>query len=282
MAAWGRLWGRAPAWRFCLFGAIAMTALAAMFPPALPDWLAHRSLWQRPAGAASADPAPRFVPQPEAAPPTYSTFQMPDFGHTRSGIIPFAGRQLPLPAGQWQELAIARNRGSLLETISLLARIEDSRMTGMVIATAPESLGVVAGIANTPKLCLEAGTLAHRIAPSDPDMPLSHECWTIVDEDMTAGPWAAGQNSLERHALERLGLIHASVADHMLAWRYFVAGNGGFMQTIILVPDERATEPGQVTKLQEWGERYAARLSKGFDGKLTQADLTPAVLRDPK
>ena len=281
MTAWARLWRRAPAWRFCLFGAVGMTALAAMFPPTPPDWLAYWQPWQTAAGSASG-PAPRFVPQPDAAPPTYSTFQMPAFGHTRSGIIPFAGRQLPLPVGQWQELAVARNRGSLMETIALLARIEDNHMTGMVITTAPESPGIVAGTTSMPKICLEAGTLAHRVAPSAPDMPLSHECWTIVDEDMTAGPWAAGQNSLERHALERLGLIHASVAKHMLAWRYFISGNGGFMQTIILVPDERATELAQVTRLQEWGERFAARLSKGFNGTLTQADLTPAVLRDPK
>lgn len=282
MSTWGRLWRRAPAWRFCLFGALGMTALAAMFPPTAPDWLTGWRPWHGARGSASADPAPHFVPQPAAPPLTYSSFQMLSFGHTRSGIIPFAGRQLPLPAGQWQELAIARNKGSLLETIALLARIEDGHMTGMVIATAPAIPGTVAGFVNTPKPCLEAGTLAHRIAPGVPDMPLSHECWTIVDEDMTAGPWAAGQNTLERRALERLGLIKASVANHMLAWRYFISGNGGFMQTLILVPDERATQPGQLTRLQEWGERFAARLSKGFYGTLTPADLTPAVIRDPK
>ncbi len=269
MSAWGRLWRRAPAWRFCLFGAVGMTALAAMFPPTPPDWLARWHPWQR---TASADPAPRFVAQPDAPPPAYATFEMPAFGHMRSGIIPFAGRQLPLPAGQWQELAIARNRGRLMETISLLARIEDGRMTGLVIATAPESPGIIAGVTETPKLCLEAGTLAHHLTPSTPDRPLSHECWTIVDEDMTTGAWAPGQNSLEAHALQRLGLLRTSVANHMLAWRYFISGDGGFMQTMILVPDQRATEPGQVTRLQDWGERFATKLSKGFNGTLTAAD----------
>ena len=109
MSLIGRLWRRAPAWRFCLITAVAFTGLAAMFPPAIP----HLPVFHRhhPGADKPADVA--HYNALSAAAPTVPTdtgmIHMPPLDAGRSGIVPVAGRLLPLPAGVWHELALARD-----------------------------------------------------------------------------------------------------------------------------------------------------------------------------
>ncbi len=275
MSAWGRLWRRAPAWRFCLFTAVTATALAAMFPPTPPAW---RPRWWPTADTAT----PHYTPQPQTPAPAYDAATFPPPGAERHGIIPLAGRQLPLPAGSWQELALIRGGGELQLDLLVLARIEDSQLTGLIQASTPNLPGTLSGRAELPPRCLAPGSLAHRITPANLNDPAEHECWTLVPADLTQGPWQPGQHSVERAVLERLAQLRVITPTHMLSFSYIRTDDSRVQTVTLLLPDNRQSSRGQVQRLQDWMNRFETRLSKGFSGNLTNADMTAAVVSDPK
>lgn len=277
MSAWGRLWRRAPAWRFCLFTAVTATALAAMFPPTPPAW--RPTWWPQQGGMVG---SPRFTPQPSPVAPRYTISAFPALGPGRSGIIPFAGHQLPLPLGSWQELLLIRGSGELMFDVMVLGRIEDGRLTGLIEASTPSLPGTAGGRAELPPGCLATDALAHRITAANPNDPTDHECWTLVPTNLTQGVWQAGQQTIEGLALRRLGDLHVNVPEHALLFNYIRTNDGGVQHVTIALPDERVRQHSQVQRLQEWADRFETKLNQGFLGTLAANDLTPAVARDPR
>jgi hypothetical protein len=241
-----------------------------MFPPALLHRLAAEGV---------KDVATRYVPQAAPVDPV-SGIELPPLGTGRSGIIPFAGRAVPLPAGTWQELVLAKNGTSMAVQVALLGRIDGQRLTGLVLAAAPGPLGNAAGAAADLGPCDARDAIAHQIVPADMNRdPLSHECWVLVPVDMVAATSPAKTDAVLRRGLARLQEMGVAVPEHMLGLDYVRSDPTGWLTVLLLLPGE---QPGTGRRMQVWVRRFAPLLHKGFDGTLGAAELTPALAHDPE
>ncbi|MBE7212594.1 MAG: hypothetical protein INR65_16365, partial [Gluconacetobacter diazotrophicus] len=155
MSAFARLWRRAPAWRVCVITGVAFAGLAAMFPPTLPRF-ATGGL-----GGGTSSPAggARFHPRPDPAPANYSGGRLIPDGAVRSGVIRVAGHDVPLPAGNWRSVGVAREGGADQLQIDVLARIENASLTGLMLIVAPTAMSGVAGPVGEPPPCADPGKL---------------------------------------------------------------------------------------------------------------------------
>lgn len=263
----GRLWRRAPAWRLCLAAAIACTGLAAMFPPALPSW-------PRVAGTSAA----RYHAAPAAVPVEPGLLQVVDDPAGRQGIAHFAGRAIPLPAGTWNELVLARGGGTMRSQLELLGRIENAHLTGLILLASPGPLSGEVGSVEQPGACVQVGSLAHHFTPTLPTQsPLTHECWALNLIDMHAAASDQDSNELMQRGLSLLGATNVAVAPHMLAVAYAQSDATGWLLTTIFLPGDA----GGAHRIESWATRYLPLMHKGFAGTLSTADLLPALLRDP-
>jgi hypothetical protein len=288
MTVLGRLWRRAPAWRVCLVTAVACTALAAMFPPAVPRWQDLSRLWAAktgapgPAAALGGDKGvPHYAPAPTPGPLDYSTIDSPPLGEGRTGIIPFGGRSLPLPTGAWQELVLARSGGEHPVQLAVLDRVTDGRLSGLLLVTASSPWGG-AGQVGLPQACVSPEIVARHITPDRPEQePLSHECWTLTAVSLSQlASHAANDDPLGR-ALSRLGQQNVPVPDTALALTFVRSSANGLMNVTLFVPARGPVSRAATRPQQDWAARYQAILHKGFDGTLKPEDLTPASIRDP-
>lgn len=276
MSAFGRLWRRAPAWRLTLAAAVAFTALAVMFPPPHLHWLSGRG-GATGTGDDAMPAGPRFASQPEPPPSDYGVVAFPPLGAGRSGIIPFSGRQVPLPAGTWQELALARSGGAAPEPGVLLGRFAADRVTGLLLAAGSGPVG--SGEAPVPSIaaCIVPDAIAHRIIPvPSSEGPLARECWVLTTFDRNDPASSVRVDSLLRGGFDRLAQMNVTLPRRMLALRYLRTSGDGWMTALLLLPDRTADR-----RFQAWVNRYAGALQKGFAGTLTKADLTESVVRDP-
>lgn len=289
MTAFTRLWRRAPAWRLCLVSALAASALAAMFPPAMPGVLARARtqaalLWQpaspdqggtRPAAPQAG--AARFVP-PSAGRPqdAQGALELPAFGAGRSGITPFAGRQILLPDGVWQAVALARDAAQVPVQAEMFARIEQGRITGLLLAEAPNAVNgadqPLIGLA----ACFAPDSLAKAMAPepfgADPSV---HECWTLTPDAPQPTPDGLLARGLQR--LEQMGIRAPSQA---MALSYLRSGPTGWLTILLLLPDKQAGNATATHRQVAWARRYALALHAGFDRALPGKDAPPPG-RDP-
>lgn len=302
MSVIGRLWRRAPAWRLCGTVALACTALAAMFPPTLPRWPSGTPLADpgdvsgravaSPAhgppghtalsGSTSPDGTTRYVPQPDSAPLDYATVDRPPLAPGRTGLIPEAGRMMPLPAGAWQTLAFARSSGPMAAQVSLLDRMENGLLTGLLLIGAPGPVGRISGPATAPLPCVAPDVLARQVLPQPAADPYAHECWTIVASAMTGPDGAGSHDALLKIGLDRLEKLHVAVPDHMLAVRLIRSDETGWMLATLFLPDRRGTSPDALHRLEAWAGRFEVLFRKGYDGTLAAGDVTPVTARDPQ
>ncbi len=269
----GRLWRRAPAWRLCLVAAIAFTALAAMFPPTLP----HGT----PALPASApDASAHYVPQADPAPPGYAAIAQLPLGVGRQGVVPFAGRRLPLPVGSWQALVLIRDKGEAAVQLILLARIQGDRLTGLIQAAAPDALSHAAGLIGKLGQCPDAGIIAGETPPApSAQAPFAHECWTLSGVRMATG--ASAQDTLIQRGLDRLKQLGIAMPDHMLALHYLRSSETGWMVTTMYLQDRRGPDQPVDRRVVAWCRKFATLLHQGFDGSLPEGALTQSSARDP-
>jgi hypothetical protein len=284
MSAAGRLWRRAPAWRVWLVAAIASTGLAAMFPPALPGWLrlhpgtgavaAHTPVT---AGMANAAPAAHFAPLPDAG-PAQNAFQMMNTSPDRRGVIPFSGRQIPLPAGAWKDVALARSGGAVPIQHQVLVRIENGHLTGLLQADAPSPISGAAGLLMRPAFCFAMNTIMTGAAPEPAGAnPMVHECWILVDLDLTAPKRAALGTALQE-TLNHVEAMDVKVPDHMLVLFYSRSSELGWMNTMLLLPDQQDVTAAANRRLQAWVKRYAGLLHQAFEGRVPVGET---AARDP-
>ncbi len=276
MSVIGRLWRRAPAWRACVVTAVAFTGLAAMFPPAMPRLPPLR--WAKAGGPGGAAVA-HYRPQPLPAPPDDGIWHvLPPDTPGQQGIIHYAGRLLPLPAGSWHELAVARGGGAEMHQVTLLDRVSNNHLTGLMLVVAPGVMSGATGSVGIPAPCTDSAQLAGFIAPILlGQSPLTHECWAIAPVDMQAAAAAPATDGLLPHGLARLGELHIAVPDRMLATTFVRSDDGGWQVVTILLGDHG----GPIRKLQDWASRFRVPMHKGYDGTLVPADLPPAVAQDP-
>jgi hypothetical protein len=278
MSAAGRLWRRAPAWRFCVVTAFATTALAVMFPPTVPHFSA--------AGPSTAAPAPftpsaHFIPQPPAPPADRSETQVLGNPQDRSGVVPFAGRQVALPPGDWKDLVLAINSGAPPVQESLWFRAQAGRLTGLLHAVAPTPASGAPGSLSKPQICFAQAAILKEVAPEPPTSnPMVHECWVLVDTEATS---AAARDKIDpplRRALTRITDLGITVPDRMLSLLYARSTETGWLTLALMLPADTDTTAAASRRIQTWVRHYAAVAHQGFDGKLPDGEPA-AISHDP-
>ena len=250
-----------------------------MFPPTVPRWLRTAPLPASEPLPQGADTA-RYVPQPPPPVPDYGVAVLPPLGVDRTGIIPFAGRLLPLPRGNWQELVLGRSGGDVPGQAMLLARIERGHLTGLLLAAAPTPVAGAAAPVSGAAACFTPDAIAHQIITTNAARdPTARECWTLASYD------PAKPDEMMRGGFDRLDHMGIPVPEHLLALRYLRGDATGWLTVLVLLP-ETLPETGAGTveasrRLEAWMRRFAPMLHKGFENTLTAHDLTPAIARDP-
>ncbi len=268
MSAAGRLWRRAPAWRVCLVGAIAATALAAMFPPGVPGWVRGlaRPVVARVAGAPVVDVAAHYRPVAAAVRPGFSALSLPPTGHERSGAVAFAGRVLPLPAGRWETLALAHGDRPISGQVEVFARVVDGAMTGLLVVAGSDPVAHQPSPFDVTQTCDEPGTIARYVAPEPFGQGLLvHECWRLAAlPGFDLAERGRADPVLDR-ALLRLRESDARIPERLVVLDYLRSDIGGFLTAMLFLPDtRRGGASGQV--LEAWVRRYVAALHAGDEG----------------
>ena len=282
MSVIGRLWRRAPAWRMLLVLAICSTGLVAMFPPALPSLDALRASLGRGGASHATGPQAHYAPIADPPPLDYSTIDFPPLAETRTFITPFAGRQVPLPAGKWSELALLRNGGPLAEQVVVLGRIQSNRLTGMIVVGGTPAVQPAAAAAMPQPGCRDImGLGQHDLSPANTANNALQECWVTRRLATAALIDPAGQDPLESKAFARLGSQGIEVPAHLLTSRYFRHDQRGALLVTILLPDPATNDAVLMRRADAWMQRWVPLLHHGFDGTLKQADITAALARDP-
>jgi hypothetical protein len=277
MSVIGRLWRRAPAWRGFVVLAVASTGLAAMFPPPLPAL--HRWPWAGAEAGAGTGSGAHFTPQPEPPPLPYSTIDMPPITTTRSVLIPFAGRQIPLPEGRWSELVLMRAGGPRMLQAVVLVRLQSARMTGMMIVAGPPAVAPAGLPPVRVNQCLNpAGLAMHDLSPADDPTATRQECWTT--RRLLTAPLAAPDSPSPLQQGARLGKLDIEVPAHLLASHYFRSDAGGELAVTIMLPDPAGSSV-VMRRTEAWMQRWVPLLHRGFDGSLTPLGVTAALARDP-
>ncbi len=279
MSVVGRLWRRAPAWRFCLVSALGCTALAAMFPPGLPHWPA------RPPVAGAAAHYEPGVAAPDAA-TNYGLVHTLAAAPPRQGSIRFAGRVLPLPAGSWHEVTLESDGGAEPLQVESLDRVGAAAgsgggptLTGLIVVSAPGPLSHAVGPVELPLPCRAVGPDLGQITPTLPSQsPLTHECWVLAPLDTAQVRKGAGSGSFLGLALSRLAERQVAVPARMLALDYMRTDDTGWMATTILLPGGS----GRLKSVAAWAARFAPLLHRGYDRALPPGDLTAAAVDDPR
>jgi hypothetical protein len=237
-----------------------------------------------PGGSATPPAArsPHFEPLPDPAPLEGAIIEVPHVSADRSGIIPFAGRQLSLPAGGWKDLVIARIGGAVPGQVQILGRIENGQLTGLLQADAPSPASGAAGPLALPAACHEGNVIVREIAPeSSAQSPLAHECWLLLDSALTAPANRAKLDEIMRRALGRVDDLGAKIPDHMLLLLYFRSSETGWLHTLLLLPADKDVTAAVNRRIEAWCKRFVAELNAGYDGKLGGSGARAALPRDP-
>ena len=278
MSVVGRLWRRAPAWRFCLVAAIVCTGLAAMFPPGLPHLPAR---WPfKGAGAGAARYHAHAVATSSDGVEQIQTVQE---GPPLQGSVHFAGRLLPLPVGLWHELALVKIGVADVPQSEILYRVDNPTaanptLTGLILVTAPGPLSRAVGSVELPPPCATIGRNPGQIVPTLPSQsPLTHECWVLAPVDTVHLRRNTQDDGLLLLALSRLAARHIAVPPQMLVLDYERSDDTGWMNTIIMLPGGHGLRPAET-----WAARFARPMHRGYDRILVPADLTPAAVDDPR
>jgi hypothetical protein len=259
-----RLWRRAPVWRVCLISAVAFSGLAAMFPP---HWLAI---------PISTPTAPRFVPLTNAAPAQFGMIEMPP-NASRSGVIPFAGKKLPLPDGSWREIGTEQGSGEGALQVLLLARIENQHLTGLEMAASPNPLNSsVSGFVGQGP-CNAPNAISAQSIPVPGANPLAFECWALADANLAGKGSQLQHDPVLHRGLDRLQNMGVSVPDHMLVFSYLRSDETGWQANFLFLPPRREEA---IRRLVAWVRRFAPLVHKGYLSSLTPPELA-ALPRDP-
>ncbi len=249
MSAASRLWRRAPLWRLTLASAASFAILSVLYPT--PSILA---LIRR---ATPTDPG--------AAPVEQLIGSYPPFEAVFSGTLPFAGRILPLPSGEWHELVSGRSEHDTELDFMVLGRVEHGALTGAIVASASVFPADGPIKPHLPFGCFDTrSTVAVPPADSGP-----HDCWFARTTSLS---------HLARRADERLTKLGITVGPSLVATTWSRVEGGDFEEVTIAVP---ATSHATVRTRSAWMQKWRGLLRRGYDGTLTASDVPPRAARDP-
>ena len=231
---------------------------------------------------AGAEQTAHFAMPKDRVPTVMGTTASPPPGAPRQGVIPYAGRQLPLPAGQWQLLAVGRDEGAQPKQVAVLARVAGTRLGGLLMVLGPDPLSHPSGILETPLSCSAPDVLAGETAAVLlGENPFLHECWTWTAAQMRSVAVTGPKAGLLQRGFANLASMGVAVPDRMLALRYIRSTEFGWLIAEFYVP-VRADGPMPPPRaMVGFARKYASLLHRGYDGSLTTGAPTPALPREP-
>ncbi|AQS85030.1 MAG: hypothetical protein ABF876_14810 [Acetobacter aceti] len=289
MSAFSRLWRRAPLWRLSLVSMVAFSGVTALYPP---DWLvglypplgrfAHHPAATPDDDASSSDSSRNETGQNSQAAGGgghgngYGTEQasVPPIDAQLIDLMPFAGRQLPLPAGIWHPV-LTETTGPHGEISSnILVRTDRGVVTGVILVQATTASVPPSVLSDQPCHARDAYFQRTLAAPKDAVQCISTNVSLTPKGDIRSRDdidWAFGR-------LQLLGFPMPPVWA-LASWTYAVnAPDGGknFENvTMALSP----ADPGTArisTSLSDWTpdglgtSPFSGRFMQDVNGWLTQ------------
>ncbi len=202
---------------------------------------------------------------------------MPSLSGTRQTLIPFAGRQVPLPQGKWSEIALMRTAASISEQGLVLVRLQSGRMTGMIMVLGTSAIERDAPIPAA--ACADpSGLPVHILTPPDEQDLALQECWSM--RRLATAALVDAPNPLQSRTFRRLGTLGIAVPSHLLSSFYFRHSDHAGLGVTILLPDP-VESAGLALRVEGWMRRWVPLLHSGFDNDLTAASVRPNLAHDP-
>ena len=208
----------------------------------------------------------RFTPQPATRQSDYASVERPALGAPRSGVIPFNGRHLPMPPGDWQVVELGRSpgaAGAVNVQVETFVQIKSRAITGVMVTFTPDPVSGGLPPPTFMQTCMASAALAGRIAPPNPASPLDNECWVLTTSTLSTkdGP----PDALRVPDLERLRAAGLSVPEHGTALDYRRSDQDGWLVVTLFTPGEPQNTAVERRRLQAWAKSYAAALHRGFE-----------------
>lgn len=315
MSAFTRLWSRAPLWRTTLIMTGACGVFSLFFPApwlgrtvpyyqTVTDKLGHLLGRETPAqqAAKEASQGRRMVSQP----PLDAQFE---------GVIPFAGRQLALPAGRWHPVLNYQDdiaHGEVLT--SIFVRSQQGTVTGFIIAQATTQSIPAADTQLLQDMCHNGFNFTSGDLPQDGNKT---ECWLTAPIHVANGQFITSNEPLQAlvssplfipPALQRLGLLGFNLPPVLVdaGWTHIEkskSGTGVDFATIHTfvspVPAGQHAVPGSpedwsragmndtpdvasfVQRTDTWLKGWLPILRKGYAGTLEVGTLPLQSTADP-
>lgn len=311
MSAFTRLWQRAPLWRTALITTGVCGVFSVLFPA---PWLVNRLPYY---GALTSKvdhmlgrSAPGAGAQPNADDEGRRMVSQPPMDAQFEGVIPFAGRQLPLPAGKWHPVLNYQDdveHGEVLT--SIFVRSEQGAVTGLMIAQATtQSLPSSA----TQQLEAQCNSPFNFTVGSLPQDGNRTECWMTSPIKVVNNLLLTSNQALQGMvssplfippALQRLGMMGFQLPPVLVdaAWTHIEKSTSGkgvdfaTIHTLIspALPGPKAVVPGSpenwsqggmadapevadfVRRTDSWLKGWLPYLRKGYQGELDSTAPPP-------
>lgn len=181
-------------------------------------------------------------------------------GRTYSGTVPFKGRQMPLPSGEWVVSAytMAGVGGDGADAI-FLAHIVGQQLAGAVVFIGTESTRKVGTGYRQYGHCLRKN-LVHIETRSNEEFGFQ-ECWSINHNDVKAWHQSA-EHPLLRAAIGDLAIRHVQLPHTLVSAHFRLADKNGYLNAIYYFnPEEEgiSTPPVASWRESDWFVGYINR-----------------------
>lgn len=318
MSAFTRLWQRAPLWRTALITTGVCGVFSVLFPaPWLVNRLPYYGTLTSKVGHMMGRSAPGTEAQPDGGDEGRRMVSQPPMDAQFEGVIPFAGRQLPLPAGKWHPVLNYQDdveHGEVLT--SIFVRSEQGAVTGFIIAQATTQSLPASATEQLEAQCHSTFNFTVGDLPQDGNRT---ECWMTSPIKVVNNLFITSNQALQGMlssplfippALQRLGMMGFQLPPVLVdaAWTRIEKSKSGkgvdfaTIHTLIspALPGPKAVVPGSpenwshggmadapvvadfVGRTDTWLKGWLPYLRKSYKGELdSSAPLPQAVATDP-
>jgi hypothetical protein len=273
MSAFGRLWDRAPAWRLTVVAAVSTMIVAAFYAP----W--HGT-------------APNAPIAGKYQPPTAAQL----LGPPRRDVVVAAGRQVPLPPGEWHTIVHVNTQNEPPLEAQILVRVSDDRVVGVVATRGNMTPSETVHKLPYGTTCSSSAALDSAVVQTGNN---SRECWGIVPSTPQKDWQPHGNNALFALALDRLKEAGISLPPQMLVAEWFHADDKnwatseyffdpaqdklapqGMPNWMPMTVNGNPEASAYVKRIASWMRRWSPLLQKGIGGGLGPSDLALAKSTD--
>ncbi|MBV9757088.1 MAG: hypothetical protein JO047_08550 [Alphaproteobacteria bacterium] len=249
--------------------AIAATILALLYPP-----------WQR-HGAPGA--VSRYVPlTPRSA-----------LGPPYVDVLSFAGRWIPLPAGEWRGVNETRTKSDPPQVSTMFVRMNGNTTGGILVVDANSAPSTVPRAFPLPHACNSPLAYAARMIP--PHDQVQHECWSILPAFLPADWSSPKVSATYRRGMQRLQEANIAVPPVLIGATWFECDDRNWLlvqyffdpTTDASVPKDplswvrsaalgNADASRYIDRVKAWSSSWTTLLEKGAHAELLPSEVNAA------